>query len=284
MKGEISMRTEIIMICLAFMVISSAGYSETIRVLYLTKSSGFEHSAVKREGGSLSYSERVLTKLCEDNNWKIECTKDASKINPDNLKNYDVVIFYTTGDLTQPGTDGQPPMKPEDAKEFLNWVKNGGGFIGIHSANDSFHSEGDKVSEYVEMLGGEFETHGQQFKGKVVVVDKGHPALGNFPEVWETMEEWYIMKNLNKEKMHVLALLDPGEERNKQKMYDRPSYPIIWCIEYGKGRVVYNGLGHREDVWDSKEFQELLRAHILWASGQGPTNAEPNYDKVVPKE
>ncbi|MCX8063773.1 MAG: ThuA domain-containing protein [Candidatus Hydrogenedentes bacterium] len=278
------MKVEILLVCMVGLLLGSSGYPETLKILYLTKSSGFEHSVVKREGSSLSYSENVLTKLCTGNNWQIECTKDASKINPENLKNYNVVIFYTSGDLTQSGTDEHPPMKTEDTKALLDWVRNGGGFIGIHSANDSFHSKGDKVSEYVEMLGGEFETHGHQFKGKVIVVDKGHPALGNFPEKWETMEEWYIMKNLNKETMHVLALLDPGDERNKQKMYDRPSYPIIWCIGYGKGRVVYNGLGHREDVWDSKEFQELLRAHILWASGQGPANAEPNYGKVVPTE
>ncbi len=273
-----------VVVIIVGLLLTSVGYTDTLKILYLTKSSGFEHSAVKREGKSLSYSEKVLTKLCNENGWEIECTKDASKVNAENLKKYNVVIFYTSGDLTQPGTDGHPPMKPEDAKVFLEWIKNGGGFIGLHSANDSFHSEGDKVSEYVEMLGGEFETHGQQFKGKVVVVDKGHPALGNFPDVWETIEEWYVMKNLNKAKMHVLALLDPGDERKKQKLYDRPPYPIIWCSEYGKGRVVYNALGHREDVWDSKEFQELLRAHILWASGQGPLNAEPNYDKVVPSK
>lgn len=265
----------------SIILISSISFADSLRILYLTKSSGFEHSVVKRNKDQLSYSEKILAELGKKHGWQVECTKDASLINAENLKNYNVIIFYTSGDLTKPGTDGQPPMKPEGLQELLDWIRNGGGFIGIHAANDSFHSTGDKVSDYVEMLGGEFETHGDQFKGKVEVVSKGHPALGNFPNEWITPEEWYIMKNLNKEKIHVLALLDPGEERSKQKMYNVPSYPIIWCREYGKGRVVYNGLGHREDVWDSNEFQELLRAHIAWASGQGDTNAKPNYFEVV---
>jgi len=33
-------------------------------------------------------------------------TKDANSINADNLFNYDVVVFYTTGDLTQNSSDG----------------------------------------------------------------------------------------------------------------------------------------------------------------------------------
>jgi len=269
-------------LAMGFAVLLSTNlYAEPLRILYLTKSSGFEHSVVKRENNQLSYSEKILVELGNKNGWQVECTKDASKINAENLKNYDVVIFYTSGDLRQAGTDGQTPMNPKGEQELIQWIKNGGGFLGIHPANDSFHSEGDKVSDYVKMLGGEFETHGKQLKGKLEIVSKGHPALGNFPDGWETEEEWYVMKNLNKEAMHVLVLLNPGTERQKQKIYDIPSYPIVWCSTNGKGRVVYNGLGHREDVWDSNEFQELLKSNILWASGQGETQAEPNYNQVV---
>ncbi len=278
------MKTLLMIMMISAVLFSTSLYAESLKILYLTKSSGFEHSVVKRENGQLSYSEKILVELGSNNGWQVECTKDASKINAENLKNYDVVIFYTSGDLRQTGTDGQAPMKPEGEQELLQWIKNGGGFVGIHPANDSFHSEGDKVSDYVTMLGGEFQTHGKQFRGKLEVVSKGHPALGDFPDGWETEEEWYIMKNFNKETMHVLLLLNPGKERNKQEMYNIPSYPIVWCSSYGKGRVVYNGLGHREDVWDAKEFRNLLTANILWASGQGETKTEPNFKQVVPEK
>ncbi|HOK09178.1 MAG TPA: ThuA domain-containing protein [Candidatus Hydrogenedens sp.] len=274
----------ILTLAIAFLLSTNVGGAEPLKVLYLTKSSGFEHSVVKRENNQLSFSEKILVELGNKNGWQVECTKDASKINAENLNNYDVVIFYTSGDLTEAGTDGQPPMKSEGEQELIKWIQNGGGFIGIHPANDSFHSKGDKISDYVKMLGGEFATHGKQFKGKLEIVSKGHPALGNFPDGWETEEEWYLMKNMNKEIMHVLILLNPGEERKKQEMYNVPSYPIVWCHEFGKGRVVYNGLGHREDVWESSQYQELLKSNIIWASGQGPAQAEPNYQKVMPEK
>jgi len=67
-------------------------------------------------------------------------------------------------------------------------------------------------------------------------------------------------------------------------------YPIAWCKEYGKGRVFYTSLGHREDVWDpntapnfkrenSKEVSELYQKHILggirWALGLEKGSARP---------
>lgn len=267
---------------LSFTISTWAQAEGALRILYLTKSAGFEHSAIKREGDALSYSEKVLSEIAKKNGWTITCTKDASVVNAANLKNFDVVAFYTTGDLTTPGTDATTPMGPTGLTELLDWIKAGGGFVGFHSANDSFHSTGDTVSSYVEMIGGEFETHGKQFKGTLKVVSAGHPAIANIPDGWSFMEEWYISKNLNKEDMHVLALLDPGKERKKQDVYNVPSYPIIWCRAYGNGRVLYNALGHREDVWDSEIFQKTVVDNLKWAKGEGALDAAPNYAQVVP--
>ncbi len=69
-------------------------------------------------------------------------------LSPDNLKNYDGVVFCsTTGDLPIPDKEG-----------FLNWIKEGHAFIGIHAASDTFHH----WPEYLDMLGGEFTHHGKQ--------------------------------------------------------------------------------------------------------------------------
>ena len=85
--------------------------------------------------------------------------------------------------------------------------------------------------------------------------------------------------------MHVLAVLDPGAEREKQPdKYNVPNYPIIWCSEYGKGRVYYNAMGHREDVWDNPTFQKSVVDAAHWVLGQGPANAEPNFSKVLSPE
>lgn len=267
------------------MTCSCAHSQKPLNVLYLTKSAGFEHSVVKRDGDKLSHSEQILTEVVQKMGGTILCTKDASLINAENLKKYNVVVFCTTGFLTELGTDGQPVMGPNGVNDLLEWIKAGNGFIGYHNANDSFHSKDNVISPYVEMIGGEFETHGPQFKGTLQVVSKGHPAIASLKDGWSFRDEWYISMNLNTEKMHVLALLDPSGVRGKKdfEKYDRPSYPIIWCRAYGNGRVLYNALGHREDVWSNPDFQKVVAENLSWANGNGALDADPNYDKVVPK-
>jgi type 1 glutamine amidotransferase len=73
-------------------------------------------------------------------------------------------------------------------------------------------------------------------------------------------------------------------------------YPISWCKQYGKGRVFYTSLGHREDVWDPdtpadfkrknpREVSEAYQKHILggikWALGLEKGDATPQQKKAV---
>ena len=262
---------------------ASAAVSEDvskIRILLLTKSSGYEHSVIKYNRRGTSHVERFLAPVVEGMNATLTCTKDASLINTDSLANYDVVVFYTSGNLTDIGEDGNPPMSEEGLEALFDWIRGGGGFIGFHSATDSFKSNGDTPTPYIEMLGGEFVTHGAQFEGTVKKVSAEHPAAASLPETWALTEEWYLFRHFNKKTMHVIALLEIGKEREKQDKYAIPDYPVIWCSAYGKGRVLYNAMGHREDVWTNTTFQAIVEDHIRWASGEGASQTEANYDSL----
>lgn len=280
------MSKQLLIAALATVLACSCAHAEkSLRVLYLTKSSGFEHSVIKREGDKLSYSERILSEIVQKMGGTITCTKDAGQINAENLKNFDVVVFCTTGILTDPGTDGQPVMGPNGVSDLLAWIKAGGGFLGFHNANDTFHSPEGSISPFVEMIGGEFAGHGPQFKGKLCVVSPKHPAIKSLEDGWVIQDEWYTSKNFNKATMHVLALLDPSKVRGKKGFdaYNQPNYPIMWCSAMEKGRILYNAMGHREDVWDNPKFQALINDNLSWVNGKGALDADPNFDKVVPK-
>lgn len=252
------------------------------QAIFLSKSAGFEHSCIKWDENKQNHVGKVLAALSKDMGADILLTKDASLINAENLKKYKLVIFYTTADLTTEGTDKQPPMGPNGQAELVEWVRNGGGFMGYHCASDSFHTpEGGPVTPYLKMLGGEFRAHHKQFVGTVRVVDQSHPTMAHVPAEWKILDEWYLFKNINTDSMHVLALLDPGDERKVQEGYNIPSYPIIWCSEFGKGRVYYNAMGHREDVWDNPDFQKSVVDAAHWVMGHGPAGAAPNVLKVM---
>lgn len=283
-------RRNFIALTLALLAAAHTVHAETPvpagpRVLFISKSAGFQHSVIERNGVNPGMAETIVENVIKGMGGTATATKDASLVNAENLKNYDVVVFYTTGILTEPGTDGMPPLGPNGLQELQDWIKAGGGFVGFHCATDTFHGEGDTVTPYIEMIGGEFEGHGPQFFGLFTVVDPTHPTMSAFPSPYKVNDEWYAFKNLNTEKIHVLALLDARVAFEKMRgkglaAYATP-YPIAWCRGFGDGRVFYNAMGHREDVWESEVFQKSLANAVTWAKGEGPLNAEPNYDKVM---
>ncbi len=93
------------------------------RILLFTKSSGFEHSVIKRSGDRLGHAEQILTDLGAKHGFDVTATKDGRVFTPDNIAKYDAFFFYTTGDLTEPGRDKNPPMSKEGKAAF--WRRSG---------------------------------------------------------------------------------------------------------------------------------------------------------------
>lgn len=91
----------------------SAASAASKKILFFTKSSGFEHSVISWKNGQPGYAEKVLLTLGGKHGWEFTFSKDGSKFGKDYLAQFDAVFFYTTGDLCSPGTDQQPPMTPE---------------------------------------------------------------------------------------------------------------------------------------------------------------------------
>lgn len=277
------------------------------KLLYFTKSSGFQHSVVDRKDApeKLSYSEQIMTDWGAKHNFEVTCTKDGTIFTPEKIATFDAFMFYTTGDLTQPdkgkknnkkGADGKalpaaeqdlrdstPPMSPEGKQAFLDAIKAGKGFIGSHCGSDTFHSKkganGDIVDPYIEMVGGEFIVHGAQQKSKMVCVDQAFPGMGPGKDGFEMNEEWYALKNHAKD-MHVILVQDTTGMQGK--MYARPPYPATWARMYGKGRVFFTSMGHREDVWKSPIFESLLLGGLSWAFGNVQADVTPNLEKAAP--
>jgi type 1 glutamine amidotransferase len=239
----------------------------------------FESESKKYESDLAKY-QAAMAKWTPEDDQKVKDAQAESKaqlkaamdkLSPENLKNYDAVIFAnTTGDLPIP-----------DRQAFINWVREGHAFIGMHSASDTLH-HGNGDPAYIAMLGGEFETHGAQVSVDAINKDKEHPATKHLGDTFTVYDEIYIIKNYHPENVHELLVLD--KHPNTQKP---GHYPISWCKEFGKGKVFYTSLGHREDVWNpeekgrknSKEVSEAYQQHILggikWALGLVPGDATP---------
>jgi uncharacterized protein len=259
------------------------------KVLVVTTTLGFRHS-------SIPTAEKVIAELGEKSGaFTVEyarvdpadpqyrgaegkvkmntAIKDvlAEKMSPEALKTYDLIIFAnTTGDLPLP-----------DKQAFLDWIKSGKGFVGMHSATDTFHG----FPGYLEMIGAEFQTHAAQLEIKPNQPDDQCPACAHLGKDWKVFDEIYQFKNFDSSKFHTLLTLDKRPDVGNPTPGE---YPVAWCKEYGKGRVFYTSLGHREDLWDpnwpsgrrnSKEIAEAYQKHILdgikWAMGMETWNLNP---------
>ena len=152
------------------------------RILMFTKSAGFQHSVITRKSEELGHAERIAMQIGREHGFEVNPTKDGRVFDSD-LSQYDGFIFYTTGILTEAGGDKNPPMSVEGKKRFLDAIASGKGFVGSHCASDTFHLPGAKAFEnqpepdaYIQMLGGEFISHGPQQKSIQRVVSPKFPG------------------------------------------------------------------------------------------------------------
>ncbi len=262
------------------------------KLLFFTKSSGFEHSVISWKSGKPSFAEKIFLELGTKHPWEFEFSKDGSKFSKDYLAGFDAVIFYTTGDLTTAGTDDQPPMSPEGKQALFDYVKSGKGFIGLHSASDTFHTaneakkgpdrytnHGQGADAYVRFLGGEFIIHGAQQVATNKVIDKAFPGFADVGESFAFNEEWYALKDFSSD-IHVLTVIDAPAMKGDP--YQRPAYPTTWARAEGKGRVFYTAMGHRDDIWTNPVFQNILTGAIRWTTRDVDAEIPPNLKTAAP--
>lgn len=213
---------------------------QTDKVVVVTATSGFRHSSIETAEeviGGMAGGGRFETTFAR--------TEDEMRaaLSPKALRGTKLVIFAnTTGDLA-----------PDVRAGLFRWVRDGGSFVGVHSASDTWHDSPD----YIDMLGGEFETHPDQMNGTLLVLDRDHPATAPLASPHVMFEEFYQFKNFERGRVKLLVTRDDGS-------------PVAWSKTFGAGRVFYTALGHREDVWTSVWFQQHLSGAIAWALRREP--------------
>ncbi|WP_254509104.1 ThuA domain-containing protein [Anatilimnocola floriformis] len=243
------------------------------RLLMITQSAGFRHGSVTRKDEKLSPAEIAITELgVKSNLFRADCSQDVAKdFTKENLKNYDIVLFYTTGDLK---------IKPEDLDYFFQeWLtKKGHGFIGTHSAADTYHN----YKPYWDMIGGTFNGHpwGSGETVTVTVHDTKHPVSKPWGEEFSIKDEIYQFKNWQPEKVHVLMSLNMEKTKLKKPYH----VPIAWVKNYGEGKAMHMSLGHNEAVWADQRYMDSLLGGIKWELNLVEGDATPNPDLSAAQE
>ncbi len=189
---------------------------------------------------------------------------------------------------------GAAEWPKETEAAFDDYVKNGGGFVVIHAADNSFPAweaynkmiglggwggRNEKSGPYVyfdeagklvrDTSAGNGGNHGPQHEFPIVVRDADHPVTKGMPASWmHAKDELYDSLRGPAENLNVLATAwSPKTKRHE---------PMIMTIDYGKGRVFHTPMGHETYSMECVGFVSTLQRGCEWAATGTVTTPLPD--------
>jgi type 1 glutamine amidotransferase len=204
-------------------------------VLVFYKTAGYYHT-------SIPAGLAAIQKLGRENGFMVDTTKNAAVFVSDSLKKYKAVVFLSTT---------QDVLDTPQQNAFEQFIKAGGGFVGVHAATDTEYN----WPWYNKLVGAYFESHPQVQNATVQVLDKSHISTSFLPHRWERKDEWYNFKSINPN-VKVLANLDESSYKGGK---NGANHPIAWYHTFDGGKAFYTAGGHTDE-----SFQEpLFLRHLL---------------------
>jgi type 1 glutamine amidotransferase len=223
---------------------ANAHVPKGIKILVFSKTNGYRHA-------SIADGTKALGFMANENGWQISFTEDSLQFNQKNLAKFDVLVLLSpTGNVW--GT--------EEKAALMQFVKKGGGVLGIHAATDcesNWHW-------YNQMIGGTFESHPAGTPmAQLDVVKANHPATKHLKPTWIRTDEWYNFKNLQPDNQVLMTIDETTYEGGKNGAY----HPVSWYKPFEGGRVFYTALGHTPQSYTEPLYLEHIRGGILYAAG-----------------
>jgi len=162
----------------------------------------------------------------------------------------DVVVFYTVGQS----------LNPQQEAALQGFVEAGGGVVAIHGASASFGGS----NTWFRMIGARFAGHAPGTFTLPIAVTPGHPITQGVTD-FEIVDEEYTHRFPEGVERNVVARFKQRPANTSEKGGNNDA---VWTINVGKGRVVYNALGHGPEAWQHPMWQKLTVQSILWAAGK----------------
>jgi type 1 glutamine amidotransferase len=221
-------------------------------LIYTRNGEGYVHDNIPK-------SVEALKMICDSLKISYEVSDDPLVFDQRFAERFDAVIFTNTNNEAF-NTDDQRNI-------FQDFIQNGGGFVGIHSACGS---ERD-WPWFWAMVGGKFVRHPPYQPFDIKIIENNHPSTKFLPEIWKWQDECYFMNNLNPDIRVLLAadLLTIEDENMDTYPGDTfgDLFPLAWYHEFDGGREFFTALGHDPDHYQDKNFINHLTGGIQWVLG-----------------
>ena len=195
-------------------------------------------------------SETTRAALVKSGKFNVKVCEDPHILESETaLKAYDVIVFTIfSRDIK---------MLPGQAQEnLLNFVKGGKGFFVQHLATASF----PKWEEFGKLCGRKWvmgtSGHGPRGVFEAKVVDKEHPITAGMSD-FETHDELYA-------KLHGTGKINVLIEAYSD--WIKKTEPLVFTLNYGKGRTVHNAFGHDGKALMNPNVQRIIVRGAEWAA------------------
>ncbi|WP_372797750.1 ThuA domain-containing protein [Pontiella sp.] len=231
-----------------------------LRILNFQADNGFKHQ-------SMPEAMELVERLGRTNGWEVVSTRDASSLTRLDLSRFDVVVFNNNC-----GNKG-PVMQPAEQAAFQRYIRNGGGFLGVHCAGALWKEGGEFQPWYEGLIGTRLVDHPKVQEARLVVEDRRHPATRHLPEEWIVTDEWHRFGSNPRKNVRVLISVDEESYQGEQKMGG--DHPFVWCHEYDGGRAFFTSLGHTKAIYSDSKFERLIEGALRWAAGGAGVAALP---------
>jgi type 1 glutamine amidotransferase len=221
------------------------------KLLYVTMAAGYKHD-------SLPVSREVVKQIGEKSGlFESTDMNDVSDLTADTLRNYDAVMFYTSGEL---------PLSEIQKSAFADYINAGHGFVGVHSTADSCYM----WDKYLRIVGGYFDGHPWHQNVTVDVALPDNKLVKFLGRSFQINDEIYQIRDFQWRDSTVLLRLDPNTVDLTKPGINKRFYnwPLAWTRKYGRGKIFYTALGHEQAVWQDPRYQELLLNGIKWSMGE----------------
>jgi type 1 glutamine amidotransferase len=245
-----------IVVSIFLLFTSSIVYAKQFNVLLFTKTDGWHHKSINK-------AVDAMQAMSENHFFNFEWHEDASHINSDNLKKFDVVMFMlTTGDI----------LNSKQQSALQEFIHSGKGFVGVHSASDTEY----EWPWYTQLVGHSFHIHPEIQTARLKVLDRSFPGLEYMPDEGLWTEEWYEFSEAKVKGLNYLLSVDENTYKPAADWGDKKGngmgkfHPIAWYHQFDGGRSFYTGLGHMPATYKNKAFVEHIYGGLYWAAtGKG---------------
>ena len=172
---------------------------------------------------------------------------DASEFNVEKLRNYPIIIFSKSNNISSTNADTWVTTDVEN--KLTKYVKDGGGLLVIHSGTAGYK----ETVKFSKLIGGVFDHHPKQCD---VIVEpiKNNPIIDQNIK-FTIFDEHYFM-NMKDENANIF--MNTISKNGKQ--------PGGWTRAVGEGRICVITPGHNLEVWLNEHFQSILKNCLSWCA------------------